>query len=442
MIQRNPPLVFGILVLLGLLGSIEQATAQWTVTPRSIFDLANGPVVDPMELSGLTYFGPASGNLERFIAVEDSGNRLVSFDVALTSNGTIFSATGVDSQTLSPGFDFEGVAYTNPIRSTVFVSEENTPGVHEYDLLTGNQLQSVAIPAVYSNIRPNAGFESLTRSIGGTRMWTANEEAMTIDGPLATDSVGTLVRLQQLDVSGNNVTATAQYAYEVDPVHAPGLSPASGLVDLALLPDGTLLALERSAAENAPTFESRIYQVDFANATNIRDSPFDSGLIGEVFTPVNKTLLWSGQVGGIFNLGENMEGLSLGPQLANGNWTLLGIVDDGDQISQNTVVSFEISAPTCSLAGDYDCSGTVDQFDYDTWKDTFGSTTLLFADGNGNGTVDAADYTVWRNNLGATDSSAATESIPEPSTWLLFCMAFLVTVPGWKNLLLVSQFYQ
>jgi hypothetical protein len=58
------------------------------------------------------------------------------------------------------------------------------------------------------------------------------------------------------------------------------------------------------------------------------------------------------------------------------------------------------SAP---LTGDYDFSSTVDQADYQVWRDQYGDTgTGLAADGNADGTVDALDFTVWRNNFGAT----------------------------------------
>ena len=59
------------------------------------------------------------------------------------------------------------------------------------------------------------------------------------------------------------------------------------------------------------------------------------------------------------------------------------------------------------------------------WKTSFGSTTMLAADGNGNHIIDAADYTVWRDNLGATlfgagSGANATATVPEPtSLWML-----------------------
>jgi hypothetical protein len=55
------------------------------------------------------------------------------------------------------------------------------------------------------------------------------------------------------------------------------------------------------------------------------------------------------------------------------------------------------------LAGDYDGTGTVDNWDYACWKMAYGDTgDGLLADGNGNGVVDAADYVLWRKKLGTS----------------------------------------
>ena len=53
-----------------------------------------------------------------------------------------------------------------------------------------------------------------------------------------------------------------------------------------------------------------------------------------------------------------------------------------------------------AVAGDYDGNGTVDMPDFNTWRQSYGSTTNLAADGNLNGVVDGADYVLWRKNIG------------------------------------------
>jgi len=385
-------------------------------------------------LSGATYVGPVNDGLHRFLAVQDSGNHLFAIDVALNANGSLGSATAVSKTLLSPGFDFEGVVYNGPERNTVYVSEEDTPSVREYDLATGLQIDALPIPAVFANKRANFGFESLTKHASTGVLWTANEEALTVDGPISSLAAGTYVRLQSFIESGGSATAGAQYAYRVNPIHA-GTSvdsnTRSGLSDLVALPDGTLLALERSLASAIPPFQSRIYQIDFTGATDVSVPPFDAGLIEQTFTPVGKTLLWSGQAGGGF--GQNLEGLALGPQLANGNWSLLGVVDSGDPISNNTIVAFELIPPPCSLTGDYNCSGAVESADYLTWKSTFGAIGELPADGNGDGIVNAADYVVWRDHLGEAASGGAA-TVPEPAITAWGIFAFVAMLIGRKQI--------
>lgn len=72
------------------------------------------------------------------------------------------------------------------------------------------------------------------------------------------------------------------------------------------------------------------------------------------------------------------------------------------------------------LPGDYDLDDDVDDDDFLTWQQTFGSTTELMADGNRNGIVDVADYTIWRDNYGAGVVTAEEpSSVPEPGSAIL-----------------------
>ncbi|MCA9185184.1 MAG: dockerin type I repeat-containing protein [Pirellulaceae bacterium] len=85
-----------------------------------------------------------------------------------------------------------------------------------------------------------------------------------------------------------------------------------------------------------------------------------------------------------------------------------------------TLVSFSDVLP-----GDYSRDGAVDAADYTVWKDAFGSTSNLAADGNGDGFVDVADYTVWKDNFGAERSFSETPkatTVPEGVwySWLMW----------------------
>lgn len=280
-------------VLVAACGSAGTAQAVWTLVPRGSVVLDTAQVVSVAEMSGVTYLGSADG-VHQFAAVQDDGGQLVRFTAGFDTNGAIQSAVGTSTLAFGANLDFEGIAYTNPTRQSVFVSAENTPTIYEYSLADGMQLQTVAPPPAFDQQRSNRGLESLTRSLGGTRMWTANEEALSIDGPLATPAAGTTVRLQQFDVMGDELAATRQFAYEVDPIHLGTNPDRSGVADLVEMPNGALLVLERSAASFIPPFENRIYEVDLSGATDTSASEFDTGLAGQSYAPAGKSLLWSG----------------------------------------------------------------------------------------------------------------------------------------------------
>ena len=272
------------------------------------------------------------------------------------------------------------------------------------------------IPAVFATRRNNKGFESLARNPAGTVMWTANEEALTVDGSLATPSAGSPVRLLELNIAGNTVSAGDQYVYEVEPIHGSSAlgSPQSGLSDLLALPDGTLLGLERSVAVTSPIYLNRIYEIDFDGATDVSAAPFTTGLIGQSYTPIGKELLWAGPAGG--NSGQNLEGLALGTRLANGNWVLLGVVDDGDGLSSNTIVSFELSA---NPSADFDEDGDVDGVDFLAWQVGYGigiGAQLAQGDADRDGDVDRGDLNEWKSSLAV---AAARHSVPESATAVL-----------------------
>jgi hypothetical protein len=74
------------------------------------------------------------------------------------------------------------------------------------------------------------------------------------------------------------------------------------------------------------------------------------------------------------------------------------------------------------LSGDYNHNGTVDAADFVVWRETFGSTTVLDADGDGDGKVDQFDYVVWRYTFGnSADSGSAAiiNTAPESASVLL-----------------------
>jgi hypothetical protein len=106
------------------------------------------------------------------------------------------------------------------------------------------------------------------------------------------------------------------------------------------------------------------------------------------------------------------------------------------QDTQPVMVNIQLA-----VAGDYDHNFTVNQADYTVWRQNFGSTTLLNADGNLNGIVDAADFAIWRKYFGSTYPGVGSSigggqslglfnsAVPEPTAGGLTCLgasSFLV----------------
>lgn len=419
-IKRMPSLlsIFRCLLAVVAIARCAQAAsaANWVVNRANHITLAPPAGVTVAEMSGVTYLGPVAG-AHRFLAAEETKGELIQFDLTFTAAGAIDAVSNIAAVDIIPTNDIEGIAYAGFDRNSAFVAAENGATLREISLINGSVVQTVTLPAVFSNVRPNLSFESLTRSPDQTAMWIANEQALTVDGSTATPAEGTTVRLVQMHANGKVVALGPQYAYQVEPIHGTSTlgSPQSGLSDLAVMPDGTLLALERSVAVTTPIYLNRIYEVNAAGATDVSVAPFDAGLTGQTYSPVGKTLLWSGAVDGAG--GQNMEGLALGPRINANTWVLIGVVDNqngGDPLSANTIVAF---TATLLHSADFNGDGSVDGGDFLQWQRSQGKTTgATFPEGDANldGAVDGADLGIWKALFGGTTTAGA-EQVPEPA---------------------------
>ncbi|MBK8915852.1 MAG: esterase-like activity of phytase family protein [Phycisphaerales bacterium] len=337
------------------------AGAPLTVSYRNQVSLAVSTTTDQhgasftiTGMSGVAWLGGGS-----FAAVMDNSNRVVFLNIAFDGTGAITTATVAGGLQLSESRDFEGIVWTGPTRNSVLLSEEGTPAIREFSLSDGLLMQTIAVPAVFGTRRSNFGLESLARNWTDGALWTANEEALSVDGPISTQTTGTVVRLLRLTPdAGGGFDAAEQFAHRTQPWHGSSVSGArSGLSELTSLPDGRMLALERSLAFSlSGLYQSRIYALDTSAATQIAGTPLEAGLNGQTFTVAAKSLLWSGSV-------TNMEGLCVGPPTSGGRRVLLGVVDDGDPVSINTIVAFEVDG--VRVRGDMNCDGVVNNFDID-----------------------------------------------------------------------------
>lgn len=308
---------------------------------------ADGATVAITGVSGVTWLGD-----DRWLAVMDTGDGLLAFALDCAADGTPRGIRDPRVVRLAARHDCEDVAVCPPGAAVrfgaaaggghVLVCEEDTPAVHVVDA-HGAIRGGLPIPAAFATRRRNRGFEALCVAADGTAAWTANEESLPGDGPPPAAGTPTVVRLVELPLDPARARGR-QIAYAVEPPHAcvPAAAEAvhSGLVALAALPDGRLLALERSAARCLPPFESRLFVVDPATAVDV--SEIAGGLAARPGDHVEKCLAWRG------SLGCNLEGLALGPALPAGGDLVVGVADAGGLDTPSQLIVLRMEPPLTS----------------------------------------------------------------------------------------------
>lgn len=222
-----------------------------------------------------------------------------------------------------------------------FVREMTTSGVF---------VREFATPAMYNYVdnattggRNNKLFEALTVTPDGT-IYTANEDALVQDGPITSIGNGSVVRLTALNpVSG---AAGAQYAYELPPIPVdavPGapFGPDNGLPELLAISDTQFIAIERAFAFGVGnTIRLTLAEIT-ADTTDV--SSFAS-LTGVDYTPMRRTLLLEMPITYEGITLDNIEGVSWGKTLANGNRTLVLVADNNFSATQSTqFIALEIA---------------------------------------------------------------------------------------------------
>jgi hypothetical protein len=307
---------------------------------------ADGPTVTG--LSGITWLGD-----DQYAAVMDNSDRLLLFRLAIGPTGVPEATSDLRLVTLGEPHDYEDVSDCPPALASrianrrrergdrvparvLLVCEEDTPAIRAIDADTGELLGIVPIPPPFSSRRPNRGLESLAVEPDGRVIWTASEEALPADGPAPAEDRGGVVRIARIPVpETEGASPAAQFAYAVDPPHAFARviagEPLAGLVALVPLGNGRLLALERAAGPGLPPFENRIALIETAAGRDV--ASLEGGLANRPADQLAKHRLWKA------TLGCNLEGLCLGPPLADGRRLLVGVADNGGLGTPNRLLT-------------------------------------------------------------------------------------------------------
>ena len=297
------------------------------------------------DMSGITW----SGSNTTFYVVRDGGSVVSNgcyvhpMTVKLDKDGNCVKRPKMGKGILLEGAqDAEGIA-RDPLCGTIWVSDEADASIREYVLATGKRTgRTVEVPRIFAaQMRGNLSLESLTISPDGKVMWTANEEALKVDGEAATPLKGTVVRLVKFvrEDGFGAWTLDGMWAYECEKVGEQ--TPVnSGVSDLCALPDGTVLVLERECSYGT-LGTTRIYHPDLERATDIRDV---GALTNAVYLASRKgpalvTITDGEQFGnGLFQAKVACyEGLCLGPRNKDGSYNLMIVSDGGAYMSKHVL---------------------------------------------------------------------------------------------------------
>ena len=296
-----------------------------------------------------------SGASNLFYVVRDHGDDGKSKVYPLTlgidaDTGAILSQKVGEPFTPGENRDSEGVAFDAASGRIWLADESGKPTVAEFDLSGKPSGRAIELPEVQKKFcRSNLSLESLAMSPDGLTMWTANEQALTCDGPSSNGStnIETVVRLTRYrrTAADGSWSAAGEWAYACDA--CVGLaSSQSGLSGLCALPDGSLLTLEREISV-ATMGRCRIYRLTpsaIKAATDVSGMP---ALTNATFSAVGKGSCLLDFHGS--NLAEMIvyEGIALGPVLKDGSRAVYLVSDGGNSITR-TIMGFTVTAKTAS----------------------------------------------------------------------------------------------
>lgn len=248
--------------------------------------------------------------------------------------------------------DTEGITLTN--QDTVFISSEGdvrqliNPFIKEFSLSSGRFLTQLPIPNKFlpdengkQGIRNNLAFEGLTITPNNQYLFTATENALIQDGPAARPNLGSPCRILQYNLLTNQ--PEKEFLYQTEPVpQTLNLTGrfASGLPDLLALDNyGHFLSIERSFTGLG--FAVSLFQVSLENADEIQNIDSLLAIESQDIQPVKKKLLLD--LSRLDVLLDNIEGLTLGPRLPDGQRSLILVSDNNfNSLQRNQFLAFKL----------------------------------------------------------------------------------------------------
>ena len=365
--------VFGILIA-GILAIFVGISAQsFAVTQIDFIGRAIFPTGSPFGgteiggLSGITYDAEkqvyyaisddrSSKAPARFysLKIDLQSGKLEKEQVAFTGVTTLLDENGKSFPELS--LDPEGIAFTD---NSVFVSSEGdvdrkiSPFIKEFSL-DGKLLKTLPTPDLFlpddkgnKGIRNNLAFESLTLTPDRKYLFTATENALVQDGAVSSLQSGSPCRILRYDALSGNPERS--FAYITEPL-PPGANPVgklttNGLVDLLAIDENRLISLERGFSLETGT-TVKLFEISLEKGDRIEGLESLKTRLSEIY-PAQKRLLLDLETLKVPL--DNIEGLTFGPVLSDGNRALILVSDNNFSPLQETqILGFKIKVQKTS----------------------------------------------------------------------------------------------
>jgi hypothetical protein len=188
--------------------------------------------------------------------------------------------------------------------------------------------------------RNNGTLEGITFDKDYKNIYTNIEEPLFEDGDQANTSKGGLIRLYQFNAKTKK--NTAQYGYQLEPIarepNPKGAFGVNGISAIQYYGKNQLLVVERSYSTGTQACTIKVFLCDLKKATNVNNYP---SLQNQKLELASKKLILNMDDLGIFI--DNIEGLTFGPKLANGNPSIIFVSDNNFSDKQKTqILVFEV----------------------------------------------------------------------------------------------------
>ncbi|TFH08823.1 MAG: hypothetical protein E4H08_07050 [Candidatus Atribacteria bacterium] len=216
-------------------------------------------------------------------------------------------------------------------------------------------------------VRENLSFEAATVTPDGSTLYVANEQALVQDGPVSTADAGTTVRIVEYDLTGDAPVIVGEYVYVTEPLFvrpAEGASGDNGVPGMAyvghITPEFDLIMMERAYVGGIGNHIG-LFGVKLDPYVYDREKILATEALAEDGMPyaglsVHKVPLLRlsddpAQTNVDFDP-DNMEAIAIGPQLENGNSTLLLASDNNfnPKYQRNVFAAFEIDLDDAKLS--------------------------------------------------------------------------------------------